>query len=133
MGKNKRRIERERILIASFEYSFRCLDELGISYDRHLCDSKHAYVVHVWIHEENKCSLFMKTLRWVPFGYHKGISGQGLDSLKAFLQKENPFAEQKEELTYREKIEAIKEILLCSVRDERNFEIIDDLIKKYCS
>lgn len=133
MSKNKRRLERERVLLESFEYSFKRIDELGIFCDRSLCDSKHAYVVHVWIHENNKCSMFMKTLRWVPFGYHKGVSGQGLASLKEFLQKENPFDGQEKELTYREKLDAIKEILLCSVRDERNFEIIDDLIKKYCS
>ena len=132
MSKNNKRIEREKALLDSFEFSFKRMDELKINYDRRLCDSKHAFVVHAWIHEENKCSIFMKTLRWVPFGYHKGISGQGLMSLKEFLEKENPFPPKEEELTYREKLEAIKTSLL-TIKDEKNFEVIDEIIKKYCS
>lgn len=104
------------------------LTENGISYSDEFCDRKHAYVLHCWINEENKCNLFLRTLRWVPFGYHKGISGQGIDELKRFLSSVDNF--NKKEYSYKEKYEALKEVLI-SVRNEYNFDIIDEALEEY--
>ncbi len=136
MGKhkhNKKVINRELVIKQSFEPLFKEMWDKGIHFDNSLCDSKHSYVVHCWTRPEVKCSVFMKTLRFVPFGCIKGVSGQGIDNLKVFLDTfEYPKKEEQAKmLTYREKIEALKDVLL-SIRDERNFEVVDKAIKDYC-
>ena len=140
MSKNYRRIEKERLTIEGFVPIFKQLESLGVLYDRQFCDSGHSYVLHVWINEEVKCNLFMKSLKWVPFGYkdkddkfhfHKGVSGQGIESLVEYLKNAKPLPKKKE-YTYIEKIEALKNILMI-IRNETNFDIIDDAIEKYCN
>jgi hypothetical protein len=115
------------------EYINNVLIELtknGINYDTRFCDSKHAYVIHCWIDEEYKCNFFARSLKWVPFGFHKGISGQGIEDLKVFLLN-TPQVFKKREYSYKEKFEALKDTLL-QVRDENNFDIIDPILEEYC-
>ena len=106
------------------------LSENKISYDTSFCDSKHAYVIHCWINEKYKCNLFARTLKWVPFGFHKGISGQGLDDLRMFLLDSESNFNQPKEYSYKEKYEALKDTLL-QVRNETNFDIIDPVLEEY--
>lgn len=101
----------------------------GISYDTEFCDRKHAYVVHCWIKEEYKVNFFLRSLRFVPFGYHKGISGQGIEELKHFLGNAADILKKKE-YTYKEKYEALLEALT-AVRNETNFDFIDEVIREY--
>lgn len=140
MSKNKKRLLKEQATLDSFLPKFKELDDCGVFYDKKFCDSGHTYVVHVWINENVKCNLFMKTLKWVPFGYkdkddkfhfHKGVSGQGIESLVEYLKNAKPLPKKKE-YTYIEKIEALKNILMI-IRNEKNFDIIDDAIEKYCN
>ena len=110
---------------------FEKLNELGIKYDDSFCDSKHAYVLHCWINEKYKCNLFCRSLKWVPFGFHKGISGQGIDELKSFLINSEDNFNRKKEYSYKEKYEALKDVLI-QVRNETNFDIIDKTLEEYC-
>lgn len=137
MSKNKKRIDKEKETIASFTPIFQKMDKLGIYYDIGFCDSKHAYVVHAWVNDKVKCNVFMTTLKWVPFGYkgkdgkscfHKGVSGQGLESLVAYLKQDTTKSERKE-YTYLEKIGILKDVLL-AVRNETNFDLIDETIEE---
>jgi hypothetical protein len=105
------------------------LDILGINYNLEFCDKEHTFVIHCWLEEDFKCNLFAITRRWVPFGFSKGISGFGLLSLYDFLlNKEIPPLWK--QTTYQEKIEELVNCLI-SVRDERNFDIIDGTLKDF--
>ena len=132
MGKKStKRIEKEQATIKSFENKFKMLDDLHISYDRTFCKAQHGYVVHAWLDEAKKVNLFMKTLRFVPFGFHKGISGQGFDELVFFLKHYDDYIQpEKKEYSYKEKYEALKQVLL-QVRNERNFDVIDSVLDEY--
>lgn len=103
----------------------------GISYNTEFCDRKHSYVLHCWIEEEYKVNLFLRTLRFVPFGLHKGISGEGIAELKRFLVNAADILNKEREYTYKEKYEAMKDALL-AVRNETNCDFIDEIIKEYC-
>ena len=107
------------------------LDSRGIHYDTTYCTPSCGYVVHVWIREEVKCNFWARTLSWAPFGYRKGISGQGLDELEEYLRTGDPVPKASE-MTYAQKIKALREVLE-SVRNETNFDIIDDALEKYCT
>lgn len=107
----------------------RNLEENGIKYDTKFCDSAHCYLIHCWINEKYKCNLFAKSFRWTPFGYHKGISGQGLDELKHYLINAEKILSKKE-YSYKEKFEAMRDTLL-QVRNETNFDIIDSVLNEY--
>ena len=131
MSKSHKRLQKEQATLESFADKFKMLDGLGIHYDKTFCNSLHAYVVHAWQEEGKKVNLFMKTLRFVPFGFHRGISGQGIDELAIFLKHYDDFVNpEKKEYSYKEKYEALKEVLL-QVRDERNFDIIDSVLEEY--
>ena len=106
------------------------LTSKGIYYDVTFCDSKHAYVIHCWMNEKYKCNLFARTLKWVPFGFHKGISGQGLDDLTLFLLDSESNFNSSKEYSYKEKYEALRDTLL-QVRNETNFDIIDSVLNEY--
>ena len=131
MTKSLKRINKERETIEGFKEKFEQLERLGIKYDRSLCVAAHGYVVHVWVNVDKRCNLFMKSLKFVPFGYHKGISGQGLEELNYFLRHWEEFiSPDKQEYSYKDKFEALKKVLL-AVRDERNFDLIDKVLEEY--
>lgn len=106
------------------------LKDNGISYNTEFCDRKHAYVLHCWIKEEYKVNLFLRTLKFVPFGYHKGISGQGIPELKLFLYNAAEILKKKQKYTYKEKYEALLEALI-AVRNETNFDFINEILREY--
>lgn len=120
----------EEALIECFKVPIAKMNSLGIQTDDKYCDRMHAYVVHAFKKPEFKCTVFMKTLRWVPFGYHKGVSGQGIESLNEFLDK-GKIDPEKEKYTYLERIQLLKSVLE-TIRNETNCEIIDEAIEKYC-
>lgn len=122
--------KKEALTIEKLNNLFEDLGKNGISFDTKFCDRKHAYVIHCWIDEEYKCNLFARTLKWVPFGFHKGKSGQGIAELKHFLLNGKENFKKKKEYSYKEKYEALRDVLM-QVRNEYNFDIIDEVLREY--
>lgn len=123
-------MEKEKLKKDNINEILKKLTNNGIKYDTLFCDSKHAYVIHCWINEKYKCNLFARSLKWVPFGFHKGISGHGIDELKIFLMDSEINFNKSKEYSYKEKFEAMRDTLL-QVRNETNFDIIDPILEEY--
>lgn len=107
------------------------LEENKIKYDTTYCDRQHSYVLHCWKDENYKFNMFLRTLRFTPFGLHKGISGEGITELIYFIDNAETLLNKPKEYTYKEKFEALKNALM-EVRDEKNYDFIDEIIKEYC-